>query len=187
LEFLPFGKFQSKGDYVGADLKKEPKPKLAVAFAYNLNKKAVRDGGQLGNFIQDENGEYFGKDLNVFFADLMYKHNGFSLMAEYAQRKTSDNLPDVLDNNGNIIGTYFTGFGANVQAGYLIGKKWEIAARYTTIKPDEGVSSDENQYTLGFSKYIVGHKLKIQNDFTIREFDNSDNRFIWRTQVEFHF
>jgi len=187
LEFLPFGKFQSKGDYVGADLKKEQKPKLAVAFAYNLNKSAVRERGQLGNFIQDENGEYFGKDLNVFFADLMYKHNGFSLMAEYAQRKTSDDLPDVLDNNGNVIGTYYTGYGANVQAGYLIGKNWEIAARYTTIKPDESVSSDENQYTLGFSKYIVGHKLKIQNDFTIREFENSDNRFIWRTQVEFHF
>ena len=187
VEFLPFGKFKSKGDYSGGDLKREPKPKLAVAIAYNLNKNTVRERGQLGSFIQDDQGAYFGRDLNTIFIDLMYKHNGFSVMAEYVDKQAADNDPFVFDQSNNLIGTFFTGSGLNLQAGYLFPNNWELSGRYTTIDPDEGVSSDENQYTFGFSKYIVGHKLKVQNDFTLREIDGSDNRFIWRTQVEFHF
>ena len=35
LEFLPFGTFKSKGDYVQSDLKREATPKLMVGFTYN--------------------------------------------------------------------------------------------------------------------------------------------------------
>ena len=37
VELLPFGKFASKGDYRGSDLKFEPTPKLALGFTYDFN------------------------------------------------------------------------------------------------------------------------------------------------------
>jgi len=110
------------------------------------------------------------------------------MMAEYADKKTSDDNPIVFDESGTQIGTFYTGSALNVQAGYLLSSDWEIAARFTNVNVDELVDDvDENQYTLGISKYIVGHKLKVQTDFTLRDRDMSSNKFIWRTQVDVHF
>jgi len=187
-EFFPFGDFKSKGAYVGSDLKREETPKLALAVAYDINNNAVRERGNLGSFIVDENGSYYGKDLKTLFIDMMFKYRGFSMMAEYADKKTSDDNPIVFDESGTQIGTFYTGSALNVQAGYLLPSDCEIAARFTNVNVDELVDDvDENQYTLGISKYIVGHKLKVQTDFTLRDRDMSSNKFIWRTQVDVHF
>ena len=186
-EALPFGKFQSKGDYVGASIKREPKPKLSIGLTYDINENAVRERAQLGGFIRNAEGDYFGKTLHTFFADLMYKHQGFSLMAEYAHKKTDDNISNVFDEENQLVGTFYTGSGLNVQVGYLCKKNWEIAARVTTIRPDEGVARDENQYTLGLSKYVVGHKLKVQTDLTYRSITSSDDELLFRTQLDIHF
>jgi len=44
IELLPFGKFASKGDYRGSDLKFEPAPKLALGFTYDAVKiEVIRD------------------------------------------------------------------------------------------------------------------------------------------------
>jgi hypothetical protein len=187
VEFFPFGKFASKGDYVGGAVKVEPKPKLAVAVAYDVNKNAVRERGQKGSFITDETGTYYGEDLTTVFADLMFKYKSLSIMAEFADRKTESGESIVLDSMMNNIGTFYTGSGFNVQAGYMLKKNWEIAMRYTSISPDVDVASDENQYTLGLSKYIVGHKLKVQTDVTLIDKGVDDQSFMWRTQVDFHF
>lgn len=187
VEFLPFGKFQSKGDYIGSAIKRESTPKLAVGITYETNKNAVRERGQLGDFIKDANDNYYGKNLNTFFADLMFKYKGFSLMGEYAHKETSDGISDVFDVNDEVVGTFFTGSGFNLQAGYMFENNWEVAGRYTTISPNAGVSNDENQYTFGISKFVVGHKLKIQTDFTYRKIDQKDDGLLWRTQVDIHF
>ena len=42
IELLPFGKFQSKGDYSCGDLKREDKPKLSIAATYDFNDRAVK-------------------------------------------------------------------------------------------------------------------------------------------------
>ena len=42
VELFPFGKFESKGDYRGSDLKFEEKPKLAFGFTYDFNNDAVK-------------------------------------------------------------------------------------------------------------------------------------------------
>jgi phosphate-selective porin OprO/OprP len=193
LEALPFGAFQSKGDYVASAVKRERKPKLAIGFTYDINNQAARERGNLGSFI-DADGTP-GKTLNTFFADLMFKYQGFSSMIEYAKKSTEDEDPILISNvTGDIIGEYYTGTSINVQAGYMFKNNYEIAGRVTSTKPDVGVDNDDIRYTLGLSKFLVGHNLKVQTDFTYRSLtaqgdvvDTVNDKFIWRTQFELQF
>ena len=189
VDFLPMGKFASKGDYVGADIKREEKPKLAIGLTYDINKKAARERGQNGSFIQNTNGDYVGKDLNTFFADLMFKYQGLSIMMEYADKRTADEDPNVFDDADPtlIVGTYYTGTGLNISAGYLFKSNYEVALRYTDIKPDLEVANNETYYTVGLSKYIVGHKLKIQTDMSLIQKDGKDDGLLIRAQMDIHF
>lgn len=185
-EFLPFGFFKSKGDYVNAAIKYEETPKLSLAATYQFNNNAARNRGQLGSFLE-ENGTYYGKDLNVYFVDIMFKYKNWSLMSEYAKRETTDDSPFVYSVTNNLVGTFYTGSAVNTQVGYMFKNNYEIAGRFTTVNPQEGVDEKQDQYTLGFSKYITGHKLKIQTDLTYIDHLNKLDGFSWRTQVEFQF
>ncbi len=186
VEFLPFGKFASKGDYVGSAIKREPKPKLSVGVSLDNNYNAIKTRGQNGSYIRNLEGDFVGKDLTTVFVDFMFKHKGFSMMGEYANKRTEDDNPDLVIDS-LVYGTYYTGTGLNLQAGYMFDNNWEVAARYTQINPDTGVDTPEKQYTLGLSKFVVGHKLKVQTDVTLRDRAERDNNFIFRTQVDIHF
>ena len=199
VEMLPFGKFQSKGDYVGAAIKREDKPKLALGFTYDINDRAARERGQNGSFIYNEDGSYGNaKTLNTVFADLMFKYKGLSIMAEYANKTTDDGTADVYDNvdTSLVVGTYYIGTGLSVQAGWMFKNNVEVVGRYTNITPVAGVSYNETEYTLGLSKYFVGHKLKVQTDLSYRQKGiagstavnlGSDNILFWRLQMDIHF
>lgn len=61
--------------------------------------------------------------------------------------------------------------GLNVQASYIFPKNWEIAARHSTLMPEAQVRpyvgyKTYNQATLGVTKYIIGHTLKVQADIS---------------------
>ncbi len=189
VEFFPFGSFASKGAYVGADIKREQTPKLAIAFAYNVNNNAVRERGQMGSFIINSNGDYVGKTINTPSIDLMFKYKGFSFMAEFASRSTVDNDPNVYDiDDSTVVGTYYTGFGLNLNAGYLFKSNWEVAGRYTMITPQAATGqSNETEYGIALSKYVVGHKLKVQTDLGYRQISASDDKLFWRIQFDIHF
>lgn len=186
IEALPFGLFKQNGDYVGGAIARESSPKLAIAVAYDINVKAGRTRGQRGSFLLDENNNSVGKNLNSFFADAMFKYQGFSVMAEYVIRKTSDNDPVLYSKEDIILGIYTTGSASNLAIGYLLKNNWEIATRWTGVYPQEQVGNDENQFTLGLSKYIVGHKLKVQTDVTYRSVKAIDDQLIFRLQFDFH-
>ena len=84
---------------------------------------------------------------------------------------------------------YNTGSGLNVQAGYLFPNNWEIAARYTTVAPDNSMFSaitEQNEYTLGISRYISDHNLKIQSDYGVIETvgTSSSTNYRFRLQIE---
>jgi hypothetical protein len=193
LEALPFGAFQSKGDYVGSAIKRESKPKLAIGLTYDINNQAARERGNLGSFIIMDGTP--GKTLKTFFADLMFKYQGFSSMIEYVNKSPEGNDPILYsDISEGILGEYYTGSAINVQAGYMFKNNFEIAGRVTTINADLGVDNDDTRYTLGLSKFIVGHNLKVQTDFTYRslatqgdDIDIVNDRFNWRTQFELQF
>ena len=190
LEALPMGDFLNDGEYVGSSIVREKTPKLAIAAAYNINYNAVRERGQVGNFLRDSNGNYTGKTLRTLFFDAMLKYEGLSFMFEYADRKVDGDLNTVFENVNGIsteIGQYYTGSGINLSAGYMLRSNWEIAGRYTYINPDKNVGADDRRYTLGLSKFIVGHKLKFQSDLTLIDIVNGDDKLMFRTQVDVHF
>ena len=187
VELLPFGSFAAKGDYIGSAIKREATPKLAIGASYNLNKNAVRSRGQLGSFIKDAEGNYRGKDLKTFFADLMFKYQGLSVAVEYADKTTHDNIPTVLDDRQQIIGTFYTGSAFVLQAGYMFDNQMELVVRYNQMNPDELVANHETRWTVGFNKFFVGHKLKIQTDLTGIRPEGANNTILWRTQMDIHF
>ncbi len=180
LEVLPLGSFtDKKGAFVSSDLLREPVPKLAVGITLNRNQDAVRQGGQLGSFVRNDEGIYVENTLHTFFADVMFKYRGFSLMSEYG-RKSSDRQFDVTNN-------FLTGEGFSIQGGSVNQKGFEVALRYTTVHRDHDFSlvRDENHYTLGLSKYIVGHHLKVQSDLTRISFPHqADGKYQFRVQLE---
>lgn len=186
VEFLPFGEFEKKGDYSGSDLKREQKPKLSVALTYDLHDRAVRERGNTGSFMYNDNG-YFETDINTLFADMMFKYAGFSVMAEYADKRADQTL--ATNSDGSLTGDAVTaGTGLVVQTGYLFENNVEIATRYTTINlVDELNSETTNQYTLGGSRYFEGHKLKIQADISYTSQKGSNDNLMYRMQFDLHF
>jgi len=187
LEFLPMGNFTSKGDYSGSDLKRESTAKLAVGVTYDHNNNAVKNRSNQGSYMTNDVG-FYETNINTLFIDAMFKYRGFSLMAEYADRDADD--PYAKNSDGSLTGAEVqVGNGFNLQAGYLLDKDWEISGRYTNIDLDQTITgrNPEDQYTLGVSKYIVGHKLKVQSDISYLSIDGSNNELMYRLQFDIHF
>lgn len=187
LEFLPFGKFKSKGDYKGSDLKRETSPKLAIATSYDFNNNAVKNRSNQGSYMKNDVG-FYQTNISTFFVDAMFKYKGFSFMGEYAYRDAKD--PIAKNSDGTATGDIVqVGSGLNLQTGYLFSKNWELSGRYTNINLDEIITGKgaEDQYTLGVSKYIAGHKLKVQTDVSYLDLADKTNQLMCRLQVDIHF
>ncbi len=183
LEFLPFGKFKNKGDYLGSSLEREAKPKLAVGVSYDFNNNAVRNRSNRGTYMENDLGLY-ETDIKTMFIDAILKHKGFSFMGEYSNRDAED--PIAKNSDGTETGVIVPeGYGINLQSGYLFKKNWEVTGRFSTIDMKEKDVS--NQYTLGVSKYIIGHKLKIQSDISYLTLADISNDVMFRLQLDVHF
>ena len=187
IELLPFGKFASKGDYRGSDLKFEPAPKLALGFTYDFNNDAVKNRSNQGSYMITDTG-FYSTNISTVFVDAMYKHNGFSFMGEYAVRDADDAFAK--NSDGTLTGDLVqVGNALNIQTGYLLSETLEISGRYTNIDWDQNITGkgNETQYTLGLSKYILGHKLKVQTDLSYLDLATKNNQFMYRLQVDVHF
>ncbi len=187
IELLPMGNFTGSGDYSGSDLKREKTPKLAVGISYDHNNDAVRTRSNQGAYMATDTG-FYETNINTWFVDAMFKYKGFSLMAEYADRDAKDPIAKNLD--GSVTGdSVQIGKGLNLQSGYLLKNDWEISGRYSSVELNEAVTGmdPEYQYTLGVSKFIVGHSLKVQSDISLTEIDNQEDQLLFRVQFDIHF
>ena len=187
VELFPFGDFKSKGDYKGSDLKFETNPKLSLGFAYDFNNNASKTRSNQGSYMLNDTG-FYATDISTLFIDAMYKHQGFSFMGEYANRNAADAIAK--NSDGTLTGDEVqVGTGLNLQTGYLIAKNLEVSARYTniTLGRNSAAKATENQYTLGLSKYIAGHKLKVQTDISYTDIGYNTNKLLYRLQVDIHF
>lgn len=189
VELLPMGNFSSKGDYKGSDLKREESPKLALGITYDHNNNAVKNRSNQGSYMRiDGDNGFYETNINTLFIDAMFKYKGFSFMGEYADRDAKD--PFAKNSDGSLTGDEVqVGKGLNLQTGYLFKNNWEVSGRYTNIELDKNITGKdaENQYTLGVSKYIVGHSLKVQSDISLLEIDNSNDKVMFRLQFDIHF
>ncbi len=184
LEILPFGPFSDGGDYFESDLSREPKPKLSCALTYSKNLNTTRSGGQTGVYLYDT------RDILTRMIDLLYKHNGWALSTEFIHRTTNDPLTE---NEEGSIRYVYKGHGENYQLSYLWKKNYEVALRYTHLMPQDQIyelAPKRREYTAGASKYIKGHRLKLQTDVSYLQSDwitdaNPDtNAWQWRFQIE---
>src|SRR5690606_37145514 len=140
-------------------------PKLSIGGGYSYNDRTTREGGQTGRFVQNP------FTLKTAFADAIFKYNGFAYQVEYMRRDVDNTFNMVDDQFNNKDGSQpeethaFKGWGTNQQASYLLTRGYEIATRYTYIKPDNQIRLVEDQIEvmeLGLTKYIKAHRLKLQ-------------------------
>jgi phosphate-selective porin OprO and OprP len=169
IELLPFGKFTGNNDYVEGDLEREPSPKLSLASTVSYNDKATRQAGQLGNDL------YGTAGIRTFEADVLFKYKGWASYSEY-MRRNSGNPVTVSDEVDpiNDIRYIFVGDGYLTQLSYLFKNNWELAGRYSVIRPFRSIFNNETfpfineskveQVEAGVTKYLVGHRVKIQGN-----------------------
>lgn len=157
-EFLPLGEFTNGGDYYEGDLEYEETPKLSIGGGYSFNDRAKRSDGQTGKFLATP------ISLKTSFYDAIFKYRGWAYQVEYMKRG-ADN-PITTDLEGEPIYA-FKGQGVNQQLSYVLNRKlgYELAGRYTWIKPHDDISAFEVQtevVELGLTKYFRAHRLKLQ-------------------------
>ena len=185
-ELLPFGEFTKKGDYFESDLQRESNPKLMLGYTYNLNNDAVKTRSGSGSYMTIPTG-FYQTNITTAFVDLVFKYRGWSVLSEIAERSAESPIVTQADGipTGDIVNT---GQAVNAQIGYLFNNNVEVAGRFSSINYDNVVGkASPKQYTLGVSKYIVGHKLKVQADLTKYVLDDQDEEVMLRTGFEFHF
>ena len=134
-----------------------------------------------------DDGSLYKTDITTLFADAMFKYKGFSFMGEYALRDAGSAI--AIEEDGTETGDIVSvGNSINSQMSYLLKSNIEFTARYTTVRFDDITGlGDRDQYTLGVSKYIVGHKLKVQTDISYFTLNGNDNAIAFRTGFDLHF
>ncbi len=165
-EILPFGKFTGGGDYFESDLARETKPKLSLGVTYSKNKKANRTRGQVGESL------YSPRDMDVLLTDLLFKYNGFSAYAEYAERNAKD---PITTSSAGDFAAVLIGKGYMGQIAYLFNNNIEIGARVAVVSPSESLKNVElfwNQHnTAVITYYIHKHRAKIQLEQTLNNLE----------------
>ncbi len=184
LELYPLGRFKKKGESSEGDLAHEERVKIMVAGAYSYNRKAMRTHGQHGDLLPDG----ATRNLHNWYADFLLKYRGFSFCADFMGRTCSDPVFDDEDRTW-----IYTGWGFNVQAGHMIGKKWETSLRHSMLFPQTEVQPQagyrrRSQTTAAVSRYIVGHALKVQADISYnhrsRDAKTDYPRWLFALQLE---
>ena len=184
LELYPLGRFKSKGDVIEGDFEYEEQVRILLAGAYSYNSRAVRIQGQNGALMPE--GEH--RNLGAYFFDFILKYRGFAFYTDFMGRTCDRPLFD--QEQGLFV---YTGKGLNLQTSYLIKQKWEIALRNSTMFPDREVQSLAgyrrwNQTTIGVTRYLIGHSLKLQADASYNHqsgaLNPNYNRWEIRFQVE---
>jgi hypothetical protein len=183
IELLPFGRFDRFGDYFEGDLLREKNPKLSIGISSSLNNNTLRTGGQIGVLL------YAPTDMATYMTDWLLKYRGFAFASEFLYRTSPD--PITFNGEGDVRYVH-TGLGQNYQASYIFFNDVEIAGRYTSLAPGTAINTftpSIQHYTMGVTKYLKGHRVKVQSDLTYenRSFPNEiRNTSNWqlRFQVE---
>jgi phosphate-selective porin OprO and OprP len=185
LEYLPFGAFKNVGDYSEGDLEFEPKPRLSVGVSYSANIKAVRTGGQLGPVLFDQ------RNIYTLIVDGVFKYQGWAVLGEFFSRDANDPITYGRENEIRYV---TVGNGFNLQVSRMLGRKSELAFRYSAVQPREDIISLQNrteESILGYSYYIRKHRIKLQGNAGYKwleglpSFENTGNSFTGTFQVEF--
>jgi phosphate-selective porin OprO/OprP len=185
LEWAPFGAFTNDGEFSEGDLEFEATPKLAFGGAVSHNDRAYRTGGQLGPEL------HANRSFTTFIADAVLKYDGWAFSAEYLERQCAD---PITTNTVGDVRFVPTGQAFNVQLSKLLRSGYELATRYTVVEPatnTDMLSPRTEEALLGATKYLNGHRIKLQSYIGYRWTDgrmrlgSSGNNWTAMLQVEF--
>lgn len=184
LELFPFGAFKSNGMLFEGDLKREETPKLMLSGVYHYNNNARRTRGTTGEDLFEK------RDMQSLLLDAIVKYNGWAFQTAYMNRTTDNpltiNPEDILESR-----YVFAGSGFDTQLSYIFENNYELVGRYSYQEPHKDIETltpQTNQYSVGVTKYIWEHALKLQAEITnteLNHFDSSQtNDWYLRFQVE---
>tara|TARA_R110002072_G_scaffold193809_4_gene350989 strand:+ start:4775 stop:6010 length:1236 start_codon:yes stop_codon:yes gene_type:complete len=184
VELYPFGNFTKGGAYFEGDLMRETTPKLMISGTYHFNHGALRTQGQQGSIL------YEPRDLTSILLDAILKYNGWAFQTAYLQRDTPDAItinPEDPSQQRFVL----AGSGYDAQLSYLFLNNLEVSGRYSYSTPKSQIKNilpESNQFSLGVTKYIWEHALKIQGEATYEtatlDLNPSNNSWYVRFQVE---
>jgi len=194
IDYLPFGLFTNKGQFRQADVMRETAPKLVIGthFSHNSGMSSRRGRGSGDIIYLNDLGEESLPDYMKFGVDLLFKFNGFSVLAEYINTDASvpDDISQRVRNNGTTSSTFtvdgeqnvknyvkgrmMLGEAYNIQFGYLFKSGISLDGRYTHLKADTHSFLNNatfynrpNYYSFGVSKYLSrNYGAKIQASWT---------------------
>ncbi len=174
LEFYPLGRFKAKGEIVEGCYEYDERLRILVAGAYSYNDRTSRLEGQRGALMPGD----ATRDLGSYFVDFIIKYRGWAFYTDFMGRTCDRPLFDE-----DPAAYIYTGSGLNIQTSWLIKRKWEIALRNSTLFPSETIRrlagyQNHNQTTLGLTRYIIGHNLKVQADISYNAYAERDVNII---------
>lgn len=158
IEWLPAGSFKDDGDYFEGDLSFEPEARYSLGAVYNYNGSNSRTSGQNGALLSGN----ATRNLETWILDGLWKRQGWSFSFEAFQR----NAESPIVNANQVI---YAGRGLNLQASHTFASKWAPALRWSIITPESGlrdVLDERTQTTVGLTRYIKKHSIKVQGDVT---------------------
>lgn len=180
-ELFPFGAFAHSGSTFEGDIQRESRPKVLLSAAYNYNDRALKSQGVLGEELSE------ARSQSSWLLDAMLKYRGFTGMLAYMDRSAKDPLIQAAGAPEYV----YVGHGTDYQASYLFPSDYEIIGRFSRQKAGHAIqvyTPDQNQYTLGLTRYIWEHAFKFQAEASLNRYIHRDNRVTkdWhaRFQVE---
>ncbi len=162
LQVSPFGAFD---DNVEGDLERRAAPRLAIGVAGAYNQSATRAQSTLGATLTHGAFDYYHAA-----ADLHFKWRGLSLLAEALWRGAS--APSHVD--GAVTAWSRAGYGYLVQAGVMLGPRFEVVARWDELAAvtvtDPALRATVNalgrEVGAGLNWYVgASHAYKVQADW----------------------
>ncbi|WP_366185269.1 porin [Flavobacterium ovatum] len=184
LELFPLGAFTKNGSNFEADLMREKTPKLMLSGGFSQNNNALRSQGQLGSSL------YEARTLKSVFIDAVFKYNGWSATGAYMSRDANNPITvDALDITKSQ--AVFVGHGVDTQLSYVFPSEYQLIGRFSTQKVHDDIktkSPNVDEYTVGLSRYLFGHKMKVQTELSydnVQKYGSSvSNNWFARFQVE---
>jgi hypothetical protein len=184
VELFPLGAFTKNGSLFEGDLLREKTVKWMISGAFSQNNNAVRSQGQLGSSL------FEARTLQSLFFDTMFKYNGWAASAAYMSRMT-DNAITVNPLDRTKTQAVFVGDGIDTQLSYVFPSNYQVAGRFSMQKVDSEIHAftpNTDEYALSLSRYIMGHKLKVQTEISYedKKYFSGDTAASWyvRFQVE---
>lgn len=185
VELYPLGTFKKGGAHSEGDLEREENPKFMISSAFSQNNQAQRERGQNGKIL------FESRTMKSFFADFIFKYQGWAFMSAYMNRSTTDALtynPQNLDDFRYV----FVGEGLDLQASYVFRNYYEVVGRFSQQWMDKKIRMYEpnrQQFSLGVNKYIWKHQLKLQTEATYETLtpENSSTQNAWYVRFQLDF